>query len=351
MVCTGPKSQSGESGERVNVGKSYRLSEFLVWTRREIYVLLVLAAVPVCLYQLAGWRWLTVPWTVVALIGTATAFIVSFKNTQTYTRTVEAQQIWTSILSASKAWALMSRDYVKTETTTRQLVNRHIAWVTALRYQMRRPRAWESTHGRTNAEYQRTYCVPEKETALETELARYIGADEIRALLTSRNKATQLMANQSRAIKELFQGGDIAINFFIEMEKGLKELLDHQGRSERIKNFPYPRQYAIINSFFIRFFCVLLPFGLLKEFDSLNTLAPLWMKGYMVWLVVPFSVMVSWMYTTLEQVGASTENPFEGGANDVPMAQINRMIEVELREMLGDTDLPPLLRPKNNIIL
>ena len=25
--------------------------------------------------------------------------------------------------------------------------------------------------------------------------------------------------------------------------------------------------------------------------------------------------------------------------------------EVELREMLGDTDLPPLLRPKNNIIL
>ena len=254
MVCKGPKSQSCESGQRVNVGKSYRLSEFLVWTRREIYVLLVLAAVPVCLYQLAGWRWLTVPWTVVALIGTATAFIVSFKNTQTYTRTVEAQQIWTSILSASKAWALMSRDYVKTETTTRQLVNRHIAWVTALRYQMRRPRAWESTHGRTNAEYQRTYCVPEKETALETELARYIGADEIRALLTSRNKATQLMANQSRAIKELFQGGDIAINFFIEMEKGLKELLDHQGRSERIKNFPYPRQYAIINSFFIRFF-------------------------------------------------------------------------------------------------
>jgi putative membrane protein len=71
----------------------------------------------------------------------------------------------------------------------------------------------------------------------------------------------------------------------------------------------------------------------------------------MVWLVVPFSVVVSWMYTTLEQVGASTENPFEGGANDVPIAQINRMVEIELRELLGDTDLPPLLRPRNNIIL
>ena len=335
----------------MNVGKGYRLAEFLNWTRREIYVLLALGIVPVCLYELAQWRWLTVPWAVVALIGTATAFIASFKNTQTYGRTVEAQQVWTAILNTSRAWGLMSRDYVKNNDPTRSLVNRHLAWVTALRYQMRRHRAWESTNRRTNAEYQLHYCVPEKEVALEVELAKFITGDELRAVLASRNKATQLMANQSKAIKEMFQGGEIAINFFVEMEKAIKELLDHQGRSERIKNFPYPRQYAIINTFFIRLFCVLLPFGLLKEFDALNAIVNGWMKGHMVWLVIPFSTMISWMYTTLEQVGASTENPFEGGANDVPIAQINRMIEVELRELLGDTDLPPLLRPQNNIIL
>jgi putative membrane protein len=335
----------------MNVGRGYRLSEFLIWTRREIYVLLGLGAVPVCLYELAHWRWLTVPWTVVALIGTATAFIVSFKNTQTYGRTVEAQQVWTSILSSSRAWGLMSRDYVKSGSATRQLVNRHIAWVTALRYQMRRHRIWETTNRRTNAEYQRYYCVPEMETTLDLELAKFISGDELHSILASRNKATQLMANQSNALKELFQSGEIVINFFIEMEKILKELLDHQGRSERIKNFPYPRQYAIINAFFIRFFCVLLPFGLLKEFDGLNAMVGGWMRGYMVWLVIPFSVMISWMYTTLEQVGSSTENPFEGGANDVPIAQINRMIEIELRQLLGDSDLPTLLRPKNNIIL
>jgi putative membrane protein len=335
----------------MNVGRGYRLSEFLIWTRRELYVLLALGVVPVCLYELAQWRWLTVPWTVVALIGTATAFIVSFKNTQTYGRTLEAQQVWGGILNVSRAWGLMSRDYVKNEQVTRQLVDRHFAWVTALRYQMRRQRAWESTGRRTNAEYQRNYCVPEQETTLESALARLIPPDELAVVLASRNKATQLMAQQSRAIQGLFARGDIVINFFIEMEKVLKELLDHQGRSERIKNFPYPRQYAIINTFFIRFFCVLLPFGLLKEFDALNAIASGWMKGHMVWLVIPFSVMISWMYTTLEQVGASTENPFEGGANDVPIAQINRMIEIELRELLGDTDLPPLLRPKNNIIL
>ncbi len=335
----------------MNVGKGYRLAEFLIWTRREIYILLALGTVPVCLYELARWRWLGVPWTVVALIGTATAFIVSFKNTQTYARTVEAQQVWSSILSASRAWGLMSRDYTASAEATRQLVNRHMAWVTALRYQLRRRRAWESTQRRSNAEYQRHYTVPEQETSLEVELAKFISSDELQTILKARNKATQLIANQSRALKDLFTGGELVVNFFIEMEKALKELFDHQGRSERIKNFPYPRQYAIINAFFIRLFCLLLPFGLLKEFDALNAVAAGWMKGHMVWLVIPFSVTISWMYTTLEQVGVSTENPFEGGANDVPIAQINRMIEIELRELLGDNDLPRLLRPRNNIIL
>ena len=71
----------------------------------------------------------------------------------------------------------------------------------------------------------------------------------------------------------------------------------------------------------------------------------------MAWLAIPFSVLVSWMYVSLDQVGESTENPFEGGANDVPISQISRLVEIELREMLGETDLPPLLQPEHDIIL
>jgi len=50
--------------------------------------------------------------------------------------------------------------------------------------------------------------------------------------------------------------------------------------------------------------------------------------------------LVSWMYVSLDQVGESSENPFEGGANDVPIAQICRWVEIELRETLQETDLP-----------
>jgi hypothetical protein len=95
----------------------------------------------------------------------------------------------------------------------------------------------------------------------------------------------------------------------------------------------------------------LLPFGMLREFDKLNESVDGVMKGNMIGLVIPFSVLISWLYTSLEQVGESTENPFEGNANDVPISQLCQMIEIDLREMLGETDLPPALGPKNNVIL
>jgi putative membrane protein len=78
----------------MHTGKSYKLFEFLDWTRRDIYVLIVLGVVPAVAYQTGNMKWLGIPWTVVALLGTATAFIVGFKNLQTYNRTWEARQIW-----------------------------------------------------------------------------------------------------------------------------------------------------------------------------------------------------------------------------------------------------------------
>jgi len=138
---------------------------------------------------------------------------------------------------------------------------------------------------------------------------------------------------------------------FLDMHRAIKDFLVHQGRCERLKDFPYPRQYATINAFFTKLFCLLLPFGLLREFDKLNDSVEGVIKGHMVWLVIPFSVLISWMYTSLERVGESTEHPFAGSANDVPISQLCRTAEIELREMLGETDLPPPLEPRNNIVL
>jgi len=335
----------------MHAGKSYKLSEFLFWTRRNIYVLMILGIVPVILYQLFDFKWLNIPWTIVALLGTATAFTVGFKNTQTYNRTNEAQHVWTGILNFSRAWGLVSRDFINNPLISKELIYRHLAWLTALRYEMRGDRIWETTSKKHNAEYQQFYSIPEKQTPLKTELEKYLSADELKHILLSGNKATRIMSFQSAFLKKLYANEEISLLQFVEMERHLRDFLNQQGKSEHIKDSPYPRQYAIINTFFVRLFCLVLPFGLLKEFDKLNEIADGILKGHMVWLVVPFSIVISWMYTSLEQVGESTENPFEGSANDVPISQICRVVEIELRQMLGEQDLPPMLKAQNNIIL
>jgi putative membrane protein len=335
----------------MHTGRSYGLFEFLDWTRRNVYVLVLVGALAVILYEVFDLKWLGIPWTVVALLGTATAFIVGFRNIQTYNRTWEARQIWSEIVGASRAWGTMSRDYLNNSAESRELIYRHLAWLTALRFQLREPRSWETTARTHNAEYGRFYTVPERETTLEAELQRYVTDSELKQILTTTNRATQIGGLQSKAIAKLFAKQAIVVLQLVDMQRTIKDLFLQQSKSERIKEFPYPRQFATVSKLFVKVFCLLLPFGLLREFDKLNDGMEGVLSGNMTWLVIPFSVVISWVFTSLDQVGESTENPFEGNANDVPITQICRKIEVDLREMLGETDLPPLLHPANNIVL
>ena len=104
----------------MKISRSYKLSEFLDWTRRRLYVVLVLAIVPVVLYQLLGQKWVALPWSLAVLLGTAASFIVGFKNVQTYNRTVEAQQVWTAIASASRYWGTICRDFRRTRAARKR---------------------------------------------------------------------------------------------------------------------------------------------------------------------------------------------------------------------------------------
>lgn len=335
----------------MHTGKSYKPFEFIRWTRRTIFWLLVVATIPAVLYQVFDLKWLAIPWPVVALLGTATAFTVGFKNLQTYNRTWEARQIWGSAISASRSWALMCRDFVEDTNKSREIIYRHFAWLTALRYQLRASRSWEAIEKSYNQEYKQFYTIPERETSLEDELSKYITKEELEKIQPASNKAVQLLSLQSNALKNLSKEGVIDNSRFLAMHNLIREFSDIQGKSERVKDFPYPRQYATVNSFFVNLFCVLLPFALLEDFNKLNDSITGMLKGYMVWFTIPFSVLISWVYTSLEQVGESTENPFEGNPNDVPISQMSRAVEIDIREMLGEADLPPALQPQNNIVL
>lgn len=332
------------------IGKTYKITEFLFWTRRNLFLLLLISIVPVLLYELLALHWLIVPWPIVAFLGTATAFVVGFKNQQTYNRTWEARDIWALKIGLSRAWAMMCRDFIKDRDMAHEIASRHLAWLTVLRYELRSKRAWENIDKSYNREYASLYTIPEREIALSTVLQKYISDDEVEKVISASNPLTQLMSLQSAALVSLSDTGELDNARFFELHKYLREFSTLQARSEKIKNFPYPRQYATVNRIFVWLFCFLLPFAMLKEFNSFNEFVTGLMKGHMVWLVIPFSMIISWVYTSLDQVGESTENPFEGSPNDIPISRMCQDIENELRAMWGDAKPVQTINP-NSIIM
>jgi putative membrane protein len=148
---------------------------------------------------------------------------------------------------------------------------------------------------------------------------------------------------QSADLATLASRGALDAVRHVELENLLVSLYDQQGKCERIKNFPYPRQFATLNLYFVHLFTLLVPFGMLQEFDKLG--------DHFVWLTIPFSTMVCWVFLTMEKIGEATENPFEGTANDIPMAALSRTIEIDLRDMLDEKELPVPVQPVNDILM
>jgi putative membrane protein len=131
----------------------------------------------------------------------------------------------------------------------------------------------------------------------------------------------------------------------MEMQSQLTELYSLQGKCERIKNFPLPRQYTSLSIYFVYIFIFILPMGLLSAFTTPN------MPDYMVWAVVPFTALLGWIFWMMEGAGDYTENPFEALAFDIPMTSLTRTIEIDLREILGETDLPEAIGPKDGFLV
>jgi ion channel-forming bestrophin family protein len=329
----------------MHAGRKYSFTEILKWTRREIYLFTLIAIIPAILFQVLNWHWLAIPWVPIALVGTAAAFIVGFRNTQTYNRLWEARQIYGAIVNTSRSWGMLVKSYVKGgDEIHRQLIYRHIAWLTALRFQLRESRTWENVKVHiSNVEYSKMYNVPEWNTKMEDEIKPFLSYDDMQHALAKKNKATHIVNLQSLHLKTLKAQGLIDALDYIELEKILIDLYEQQGKCERIKNFPYPRQFSTINQMFVKLFVVLIPFGMLNEFQKLGE--------HMTWLTIPFSVVVSWMFLIMERVGEITENPFEGSPNDVPITALSRTIEIDLREMLNETDLPPAITPIHEILM
>ncbi|WP_025741980.1 bestrophin family protein [Aquimarina pacifica] len=299
-------------------------------------------------YHFLDWKFIDIPFQPLSLIGIAVAFYIGFKNSQSYDRFWEGRKIWGGIVNYSRTWANQVLSLVNENHETKKvLIYRHIAWINALRVQLRQPNSFSI---KENASVERLFKKHGEQNPACTSTRNFLSDKEYQDLLKRKNPATHLVKNQGLHLKELLEKDKIT-EFDKQLFHGvLEELYNLQGKCERIKNTPFPRQYAYFSTVFTWIFVLLLPFGLLNVFENeLNEMSHE-IKQWFIFMMIPLSVLVSWIFTTMEKVGSNSEDPFEGRINDVPMTALCKTIEIDLRDMLDEENLPEKEKPKDNIL-
>jgi putative membrane protein len=330
------------------VQKRYGMKAMIRWTQRELIFFIILATLYTVLYEVLDLKWLQLPFAPIGIIGTAVAFMVGFQNNAAYDRIWEARKIWGGIVNASRSFTINVRDsfYMhrteasKDETeTVRTITNRHIAWLTALRYAMRARKGWESYYDNKHRTKSFDYHVPEYETTLEDELKPYLSEEEFIKVMSKDNKPNAIISLQSQHLRKLTDEKKLWDFSLLNLQQMLAEMTTLQGQSERIKNFPYPKQYASLSYHFVHIFMWLLPLAIIPTFAALGVDVavknPI-VGEIFVWLNIPFTVAVIWVFNTMLRIGLAGENPFEGSPNDVPISNIARGITRDILQIIDE---------------
>jgi putative membrane protein len=267
------------------------------------------------------------PFSIAAIMGSALAIFIAFRNNNAYNRWWEARTIWGGIINNSRIFArqiIANADHAAatgkanpTEVVAykQELIYRQIAFAHALRLHLRRENAWQ-------------------------ELRHLLPENEFEGFTAKNNKPNNLLQTQGIRIREGMRTEILGAFDNISLEPTLAGFNHFQGACERIKNTPLLRQYHFFTKLFLLVFMAILPFSLIADFNKMGAPA----------LMIPVSILISFVFGVLGKVGEVNEDPFENRITDIPMTSMCNTIERDLKEMLGEPGIPPKLEPEKGFL-
>ncbi|EYF02951.1 bestrophin family protein [Chondromyces apiculatus] len=159
----------------------------------------------------------------------------------------------------------------------------------------------------------------------------------LNALRSEQNVPAAILVWMGARLRRIYgrEAGPQDIFRLVAMDRSLTDLANILGACERIKNTPIPRQYDILPRVMVHVYLGLMPLGVVNELG---------------WLTPIVNAIVSFLFIAMDAIGRDVETPFEDDVSDVPMTSLSRTIEINLRQMLGETDLPAPLQPDNGML-
>ena len=154
------------------------------------------------------------------------------------------------------------------------------------------------------------------------------------------NKASYLLTIQGHRIYDGMRSSTLQGFDSFQLEGCLAQLSAYQAQCERIKSIPIPRQYTYFTRLFVWIFIFLLPFSFIQIFNTSG----------MSWMIIPFTLLLAFVFGIVERTGAVNEAPFENLLTDIPLSAYCNTIERDLLQILDEADIPPQIQPQNGYL-
>jgi len=291
------------------VPKTPQVMRMAAYVGKPLLLLALYDVAVVVAYQVLHWDWVALPHIPLALYGSAIGVILGFRNNSAYGRWWEGRTLWGAIVNNSRSWArqvttsmrpLRADETGAMKAMQVRMLHLQIAYVHALRQQLRGLSPWE-------------------------EIERVLPESKIGTLREAKNPAVALQQKMGMLLGGCLDREWISELQWRAMDESLNDLADAQGGAERIKNTPMPKQYDYFPQLFVHIYCAMLPLALVTN---------------MKWFTPLGSTLVGFIFLALDKIGRDLEDPFDNTIYDVPLTAITKMIETNLRQTLGETELP-----------
>jgi len=246
------------------------------------------------------------------LFGSALALFLGFRSNSAYQRWWEARGLWGLMINASRSLARQARNYLPEDAVDlkRSIVLRQIAYVNALRCQLRRQ-------------------------SPDDEVLRFLSRGEADFALARTNVANGIVDGTGRRINIAREKGWLDTIQQTSMESVLIDIANAQGGMERLKNTPLPSQYRFFPTLFTHMLCILLPIGLV---ETLGFATPLG------------STIAGLMFLAVLAIGDDLVDPFANTPHDVPLTAMCRTIEIDLLQAIGDEAPEPMTADAGGVL-
>ncbi|BAP29188.1 uncharacterized protein CHSO_0151 [Chryseobacterium sp. StRB126] len=256
-------------------------------------------AVAIGLLDMLPWfRKISLPLNIPALLGTAVSLLLAFRTSQSYERWWEARTVWGAIVNDSRSFVRLVIQFLPAEDhkTVREFAERQIIWTYALGESLRK-------------------------LPFSDKVQNYLKENQINGA----NIPNALLDAHSKQLKEI---GNSKLTDFQQMQLNdmVTRLCDSMGKCERLKNTVFPRSYSILVHTLIYVFAIILPFGL----DD---------SQLIIEILITFLIPI--VFITIEKTSIMMQDPFENRPVDTPVTSLAQTIEINIRQMIGEQNVPP----------